>query len=356
MIDLRSDLLSRPSPAMRRAIVAALERPAAFGLREDADQRALERAVADRLGTEDALLFPTCSMANEAALLALTRPGDLVLAQPDVHLLTSEAGAPAALAGVQIVAVDAVDCCPPADAWRARLVPVDDPLKARVAAVALENTHNRAGGLAWAPAYGAAVLAAARAHGVAAHLDGSRLPNAAVALGVAPDALAAGFDTVALSLNKGLGAPLGAALAGRGTTIARALALRQRLGGGWRPTALVAAPARVALEEDWAHIADDHRRASRLAAALAATPGLLLDATRVTTNIVVADLAGDLAADADAVVVALADAGVLALAFGPRRLRFVTYRGLTDDDVDRAAAAAGRALARFDPISRAVTR
>lgn len=341
MIDLRSDFLTRPTTAMLEAMHAAAVRPAVFGLREDPDQRALQREVAELLGMQDALLFPTCSMANEVALMLLARPGETVLAQPDVHILTSEAGAPAALGGLHVRAVDGTTLCPPARAWAELACPPGDALNPRVAAVALENTHNRGGGMAWPRAYADEVLEVARRAGVGAHLDGARLFNAAIALNDTPARLCSGFDTVSISLNKGLGAPVGAMLAGSTEVIDRALLLRQRLGGGMRPTGMIAAAAREAIR-DFSHLADDHRRAQMLARGLVGIAGARIDPTTVQTNIVVVEIAGA----SSAAAASLARRGVLVLPFGAHKLRLVTYRDIGDDDIARAVAALESAAQR----------
>ncbi|MEJ7667136.1 MAG: GntG family PLP-dependent aldolase [Casimicrobiaceae bacterium] len=334
IVDLRSDFLTRPTAAMNAAMFRAAGRPAAFGLREDPDQQALEREVALLLGMEDALLFPTCSMANEVALMLLASPGDMILAQPDVHILTSEGGAAAALGGLQIVAVPGASPCPPVEAWEALARQQHDELHPRAVAVALENTHNRAGGMAWPVGYGRTVLAVAARYELRAHLDGARLFNAAVALGTSAAELCAGFDTVAVNFNKGLGAPVGAALAGSAASILRALRLRQRFGGGMRPTGIIAAAAREALA-DFSHLADDHRRARVLASALANIPGIRVDPAQVVTNIVVLNIDPT----AEEACTALEREGVRVLPFGERRLRLVTYRNIGDEDIARVITA-----------------
>jgi threonine aldolase len=335
--DFRSDLLTRPTPAMAAAMRAACDRPWSFDLREDPDQRALESDLAAMLGQEDALVMPTATMANEIALMLLARPGEIVLTPAEAHVDTSEAGAPAALAGVTLRALSGH--APPAEAWETALAPAADALRARVGAILVENTHNRAGGAAVPAAACDAILAVARRHGVATHLDGARLFNAAIALGTDPARLAAGFDTVCVSLNKGLGAPIGAALAASRSRIEQALTLRQRLGGGIRPTAVFAAAARVALAS-WRDAAEDHRRAERLAAGLAGLPDFEPIRPAHPTNIVVVRTTRDVGA----ALAALAARGILALPFGAGRLRFVVYRGIDDDDI-AAAIAACRAIA-----------
>ncbi len=335
VIDLRSDFLTRPTPAMRDAMNAVSREPGQFGLRENPRQQALERRIAEMLGTEDALLFPTCTMANEVALMLLARPGDVVAAQPDVHIITSEAGAPAVLGGLSVVAVAQDPPMPPLSAWEAMARQTSDELKPRVVAFALENTHNRSGGTVLPLAYTRDVVAIAKAAGIAVHLDGARLFNAAVALGVEPKALCESCDTVAISLNKALGAPIGAALASSRAQIVRALVHRQRLGGGIRPTGLIAAAALVGLE-DWRSLADDHRRARRLAE-LVAVRGLVVDPEVVETNIVAVGLARG-GPTPEVFCERLARSGVLALPFGPARVRLVTYRDIGDAEIERAAA------------------
>lgn len=344
-VDLRSDFLTRPTPAMRAAMMEAAELLAQFGLREDPLQRALEERVAQVLGTEDALFFPTCTMASETALLVLTQPGDRVLAQPDAHVVTSEAGAPSALAGVQVVPVPGDPARPPLAAWQTLASAPSDELKPRTSAIVLENTHNRAGGALLDVAYVDSVLAISRGAGIRAHLDGSRLFNAAVALGVDPARLCRGFDTVAISLNKGLGAPVGAMLAGTAETIARALVVRQRLGGGLRPTGILAAAALEAMR-DWSHLSADHARARALAEGLAAIPALGVPAP--ATNIVLVDIEGPRLGAAH-VCERLDAIGVKVLPFGPRRIRLVTYRDVTDADLARAIDAFRNVLSHVHP-------
>ncbi|MCK6454710.1 MAG: aminotransferase class I/II-fold pyridoxal phosphate-dependent enzyme [Alphaproteobacteria bacterium] len=336
VVDLRSDLLSRPTPEMIEAMAAAAREPALFGLREDPRQQALECRLAELLGQEDALLFPTCTMANEVALMLLARPGEVVTAQSGAHITTSEAGAPAALGGVTVETVPGEAVMPPVAAWEALARRAADELKPRVAAFSLENTHNRGGGAPVTAAYTAEVVAVARRYGVGVHLDGARLFNAAVALSAEPAALARGCDTVAVSLNKALGAVAGAALAGSRVLIGRAQVLRQRLGGGIRPTGMIAASGLAALDGWRQRLAEDHARARRLAALLAPLGGISVPVP--ATNIVVAaiDVGGPAA---EALCDRLAAKGVRALPFGPGRVRLTVYHGIDDAAVERAAAA-----------------
>jgi threonine aldolase len=339
VIDLRSDLLSRPTEAAIDAMCAAVRRPAVFGLREDPSQHELETRAAALLGKEDALLFPTCSMANEAALLVLGRPGEVLLTQELAHVVTSEAGGPAALAGLVPRAVPGGPA-PPIESWL-ELFESGDELKPRTGVLVLENTHNRSGGTPLTQAYSRGIVREARKAGIHCHLDGARVFNAAVALDCEPADLTESFDTVAVSLNKGLGAPLGAMLAGSRELMREAVIVRQRLGGGIRPSGVVAAPAAVLLDS-WRDVSHDHRRARLLANALEDLPGFRVDPP--TSNIVVLTIDGNRGSRSSEACDALAREGVLALPFGARRIRFVTYRGLSDREVHAAIDGIRRAL------------
>jgi threonine aldolase len=338
VIDYRSDLLARPTPAITAAILAALEAAPAFELREDARQQELEARVAALLGKEDSLLFPTCTMANQAALAIHCRPGDAVVAEGGSHVITSEGGAPGALAGAIVLSLPGVRGLPDAEALAALLAAGDNPQRPRVAALVLENTHLRSGGRVLDAAASAELAGMCRSAGVAVHLDGARLFNAAVAAGRPLAELAGIADSVSLSLNKSLGAPFGAMLAGSRPFVAEALRVRHRLGGGFRPTAILAAAALAALQS-WQHIADDHCRARALSEGLARLPGLAVP--DVETNIVFVDLP---AGRGPALVKALAARGVRVLAYGPSRLRLVTHRSIDDAAVARTLEAFAQAL------------
>ncbi|MBU3737808.1 MAG: low specificity L-threonine aldolase [Rhodoferax sp.] len=339
-IDLRSDFLARPDAAMNEAAAAARADARYFGLREDPWQRRLEARLAELTGQEDALVFPTCSMANTTALMLAAPPGSGVLTQPGAHVLVSEAHAGAALGGLALSAVDGrhdggSDAMPALSAWRQALAGTVDAQRPAVRLCVLENTHNRSGGVPLTVAYTAAVVALARERGVALHLDGARLLYAARALGVAPRALCGGFDTVSVSLNKTLGAPVAAALAGPADRIERALTLRQRLGGGLRPTGTACAEALAGLD-GLADLDQPLALARRLAAGLAQCPGLRVLAPDTLSNLVMVELAHDDAASG--AVARMAGRGLLALAMDGRRIRFALYRGITPDQIERGLA------------------
>jgi threonine aldolase len=329
-VDLRSDFLARPTQAMQDAWVEACRVPFEFGLREDPHQIALERRIAEMTGHEDALVFPTCTMANLAGIMLGSARGSRVLTHEGAHVITSEAGGAGAFAGVQLVPLAGDPVANEPQRW-ADTAGQGDAQTPSTSLFVLENTHNRAGGMPLPIEYTQRVVEIARARGIALHLDGSRLFHAATALGVSLATLASGFDTVSLSLNKGFGAPVAAALAGSRSRIAKAVVVRQRLGGGIRPTGPAAAATLAALD-DLTHFGHSHRLARRLAEGLAAIADLWVPPP--TTNIVVVGLPAK--HRADETQARLAEAGLLALPFGDRRIRMVTYRGVTDAHADRA--------------------
>ncbi len=335
IVDLRSDFLCHATPAMDAAARDAVG-SRQFGLREDPWQRKLEQRLAQLLGKEDALVFPTCTMANTVGLMLGAEHGATVVAQQGAHVLVSEANAGAALGGLWMSAVDTPGAQPPLASWQRALQTAPDAQRSRVALVVLENTHTRTGGVALAPDYVTEVVKLSRSRGCALHLDGSRLFYAACALEVTPATLAAGFDTVAVSLNKTFGAPIAAALAASAAHIERALTLRQRLGGGLRPTGAAAAASLAGLD-DLAHLAQCHALAARLREALATIPFAAAEWPPHQTNIVIARLTTPWSAAR--LCDRLAALGILALPVADDQVRFVTYRGITEDHISRAVDA-----------------
>ncbi len=348
VVDLRSDFIARPSDAMLDAAARAARGPLFFGLREDPWQRKLEERMAELIGCEDALIFPTCTMANTVAVLLSSQPGERLLVQPKAHMLLSEAGAASAWAGVitevvttQSADVSADSVLPPISAWREAMSAAADVQRSRVAMCALENTHNRGGGLPLPPAATRAIAELAHACGARAHLDGARLFQAATALDSKLSTLASGFDTVSVSLNKAFGAPVAAVLGARRADIARALILRQRLGGGMRPVGPACAATLAGLE-DLSHLAEVQVLARRLADGLQAL-GLGIVAPLNITSLVFVRVPEALGASG--LVQRCADQGVLALQMDAQHVRFALYRGVTSADIDQALAAARVALA-----------
>jgi threonine aldolase len=338
-IDYRSDFLAPPTEAMIAAMTAAAHERPGFGLTGDPTVSALEAKAAALLGKEAALFCPTCTMCNQIAIWLHCGPGESVLAHEKAHIFLGESGSLAALARAMAVPIPGRRGAMDLKALEARLHRREIQ-RSRAALVVLENTHANLGGVVVPADYGTAVRALADAWGFAIHLDGARLPNAAAYLGLSMAELAAPADSLSLSLNKGLAAPVGAVLAGRAEFIAEANHVRQLLGGGWRPANIPAAAAIVALDTMLDRIGEDHATARRLGEGLAACPGIAVDPDRLDTNIVFADMsAGPLSADD--LIAALDAEAILALpASGAREtVRFVTHHGVTRDDVERTLEA-----------------
>jgi threonine aldolase len=331
-IDLRSDTVTRPTPAMRRAMAEA--EVGDDVLDGDPTTRRLETRIAELLGMEAALFFPSGTQANQTALWVHTEPGTEVLLEADSHIVHFEKAALAALAGAQVRPVAAPDGVLTAElvreAWRR-----PSPHLPRVAALAAENTHNAAGGRVMRPSVWDGLVAQAGEWGVPLHLDGARLWNAAAALEAAPARLARGAASVMVSLSKGLGCPVGSCLAGDRAFIEQAREVRRRLGGGMRQSGILAAAGLYALEHHLPRLGDDHAHAELLAERLDGHPGVR--PLPPETNIVMLDLTRR-DPTAEAAVSRLAAAGVLLVPFGERRLRAVTHLDVSREDVLRAAA------------------
>ena len=335
-IDLRSDTVTRPTPGMRAAMAAAEVGDDQFG--EDPTINRLQERVAALLGKETALWLPTGTMANQVALRTLTRPGDDVIVPQESHIAWHETGGAAANAGVQLTAIGSRGSFSPQE-LREAIKPAGHPMYPPTTLMTVENTHNRAGGVVIPAAGGRALAAVAVEHGVATYLDGARLWNAASAEGVGVGDLASPFDLVSVALSKGLGAPGGSLLAGRGETIARAVRYRRMAGGAMRQVGIFGAAGEYALDHHLERLADDHANARLIADVLATSPAVELDPASVRTNIIVFRLA-PAAPDAATVVARAREAGVLVVAFGPRSLRAVTHLDVSRD----ACVAAARIL------------
>lgn len=334
IVDLRSDTVTRPTEAMRRAIAAAEVGDDVY--REDPNVRRLEEEVAGLLGKEAALFVASGTMANQTAMQLHLGPGDEVLVGEHAHVVLYESGALGAIAGAQHAIVGQGGFFRADDLERAI---ARDYYAPRTRLVALENTHNRAGGRVWPQIEVLEVCARARAHGLATHLDGARLWNAAVATGSSEQTLAAPFDTVAVCFSKGLGAPVGSAICGSADAMREALRVRKRMGGGMRQAGLLAAGALHALAHHRARLADDHANARALAGRLLEA-GYLVEP--VETNIVLFGPRAGAPTPVEVAERARAE-GVLVSPFGPSRLRAVTHL-----DVDGVGVArAGDVLARL---------
>jgi threonine aldolase len=323
-VDLRSDTVTRPTPAMRQAMAEAEVGDDVYG--EDPTVNALEARVAALLGHEAGLFVPSGTLGNQLGLRLLCAPGQELVCDSLAHIARAELGAAAVFSGITFRTWTAGERGElRLDDVRSLIAPNAGPYFVSTAAVEVENTHNFGGGTVQPADAVAAVQALAREHGLGLHLDGARLWNAHVATGTPLAELAGGFDTVSVCLSKGLGAPVGSVLVASAERIAAARIWRKRYGGGMRQAGILAAAGLHALDHHVDRLADDHARAQRLAAALGADP----DAA--PTNIVVATVD-----DAARVAGAAAEQGVLVSALGPRVLRLVTHLDVDDDAVDRA--------------------
>ncbi|MEB2311544.1 MAG: aminotransferase class I/II-fold pyridoxal phosphate-dependent enzyme [Sorangiineae bacterium] len=329
-IDLRSDTVTRPTRAMREAMASAEVGDDVYG--EDPTVRQLEERVAALLGMERALFVSSGTMGNQLAILLHTRPGDEVIVGEGAHSANFESGAGAALGGVQF-AVAGSGGLFGAEALEAAIRPEAYYLP-RSRLVMLENTHNRAGGRIFPQVQVREVADAARRRGLLLHLDGARLWNAAAATGLEPAELARPFDTVNVCFSKGLGAPVGSALAGPAPLILEARRLRKMLGGGMRQAGILAAGALHALTHHRERLTDDHRAARDFASVVASAAGARVDEAAVETNIVNVVLE---TASASAVIEAARERGVLVSSIAPRALRAVTHLDVSLDEV-RAGA------------------
>jgi threonine aldolase len=335
-IDLRSDTVTRPTPEMRRAMAEAEVGDDVYG--EDPTVNRLEARAAEVLGMEAALFVPSGTMGNAIAIRILTARGDEVLVERRSHVVRFELSGMSVLSGVLPRTVDAPGGHLTPDHVRGAVAP-RAYYKSDVSLVVLENTHNLGGGTVQRVEDVQAVIAAARECGFRVHLDGARLWNAAVALGVPPAALTKGVDTVMSCLSKGLCAPVGSVLASSRERVEEARRARKLLGGGMRQAGVLAAAGLVALDTLVPRLADDHANARLLAEALGRGKGVRV--APAETNIVVATLEGRTAPD---VVAALRQEGVLASAMDARTLRLVTHRDVSRGDCEHAAAAIERTL------------
>jgi len=332
-IDLRSDTVTRPTPAMRDAMAAAPVGDDQFG--EDPTINALQERVAALLGKEAALWLPTGTMANQVALRVLTRPGDHVVVSRESHAVWHETGGAGANAGVQLTEIGSRGVFT-AEEFLASRHPRGHMLLPPTTVVEVENTHNRSGGVVFPQDEARRICVAAREQGVASYLDGARLWNAAIASGRTPSDLAAPFDLVSVAFSKGLGAPGGSMLVGSRAIIDAALRHRRMLGGAMRQVGVFAAAAIHALDRHMDRLVEDHENAALIARRLCHNARVILDAYAVQTNIIVFNITAE-APDAPAIVARARDRGVLVIAFGPRTIRLVTHLDVSRSQCEQAA-------------------
>ncbi|HNP74439.1 MAG TPA: low-specificity L-threonine aldolase [Kouleothrix sp.] len=334
MIDLRSDTVTLPSPAMRRAIAEAPLGDDVYG--EDPTINRLEALAAERVGKEAALLVVSGTMGNLCAILAHCARGEEAIVGDESHIYHYEAGGPAVLGGV---AFHVVPTLPSGELPLAALADAirdpDDAHEAITRLICLENTHNRCGGVVLAREYMAGVHALAAERGLRVHLDGARLFNAAVAQGVDVREITRHVDTVQFCLSKGLAAPVGSIVAGDAAFVARARRIRKLVGGGMRQAGIIAAAGIVALEEMVDRLAEDHANARMLAEGLAGFAPIAIDLASVQSDIVIFRLQPGHGAPA-ALVRALAERGLLVGEIGRGYIRAVTHYGVDASDIEEA--------------------
>ena len=341
-IDLRSDTVTRPSPAMRRAMAEAPVGDDQYG--EDPSVNRLQDRVAELLGKAAALFVPSGTMANQIGLKLLTRPGDDVIVGEEAHVVWHESGAAAANSGVQFTVVGNGGLFNAAE-FRPAYKPPGHIVFPPTTVVAVENTHNRGGGVVFPQREAIAICAAARELGIGTYLDGARLFNAAAASGHSLAQLAAPFDVASVALSKGLGCPVGSLVAGSKETIARAVRARRMFGGAMRQSGILAAAGLYALDHNLGRLAEDHANARLIAERLAGLNSVELDLATVQSNIVIFQMQAG-APDAAAIVARAKEEGVLVSAFAARTLRAVTHLDVSEPDCRRAAEALARVIQR----------
>ncbi len=341
VIDLRSDTVTHPTPDMRRAIFEAEVGDDVFG--EDPTVNRLEAMAAEKMGKEAALFVTSGTQGNLLAVLTHTKHGDEIILGDEAHILWYEVGGAATLGGVNMRTLpnDSGGCLDPDDVLLA--IRERDIHCPETTLLCLENTHNRCGGTVLTIEYTNDVCDIAHSRGLKVHLDGARIFNAAVALGVPASALVQNVDSVSLCLSKGLSAPVGSLLCGSTAFIERARKLRKMLGGGMRQAGIVAAAGVVALESMVDRMADDHANARRLAQGLAAIKGIRLTHEHVPTNIVMFGLVPELSAEQ--FVAGLEEAGVRIIPLEGDLLRAVTHCEVSNPDIDEA-------LTRIEAVCR----
>ena len=342
IVDLRSDTVTQPTAAMRVAMAKAEVGDDVMG--EDPTINALQKAAAERMGKEAGLFVPSGTMGNLAAVLAHCGRGDEIILGNLSHTFIFEGGGVAALGGVMPHTLpNLADGRIDLDAMQGAIRP-DDVHQPVTRLIVLENTHNRCGGIILKPEYMRQVGELAKKAGLKLHVDGARIFNAAVALGLPAKILVEQADSVTFCLSKALCAPVGSVLCGTTEFIHQARRIRKQLGGGMRQAGILAAAGLVALDEMVERLGDDHRRARTLANGLAGIPGLSLDNSVPETNMVFVSLKDDVPLNSAQVAARLTEKGVKVGAVGPRRFRMVTHYWIDDEGIDQTLKAFNQAL------------
>ena len=329
-IDLRSDTITKPTPAMRDAMSRAAVGDDVFG--DDPTVIELERRTAEILGKETAVYMPSGTMTNQVAIRCHTEPGDEILCDANAHSYLYECGGPAALSGATCRLLAGVRGIFTAQDVVAALRPANVHYP-RTRLVCIENTHNRGGGSIWPLGQIGEVAQVAREANLKMHLDGARLWNASVASGAPERKYAEHFDSVSVCFSKGLGAPVGSALAGGAEFIDKARRFRKMFGGGMRQAGIIAAGALYALDHHRERLAEDHANAKRLTEGISKLPGIDLDPALVETNIVILRV---MSMPSEKLAAKLKGEGVLILAIEPDKIRAVTNLMATEQDIDEA--------------------
>ena len=332
MIDLRSDTVTRPNDEMRAAIASASVGDDVYG--DDPTVNALEEKVAHLFGKEAGVFTPTGSLSNQLGIRTLVKPGEELLTETFAHIVRAELGAGAAFSGITTRTWEGNHGLLVAEDAMAIARPDSGPYLVSTTAIAVENTHNFAGGTVQSIDEIRKLRALTSKVGIATHLDGARIWNAHIATGVSFKDYGENFDTVSVCFSKGLGAPIGSMLLSTNDRIKESRVWRKRYGAGMRQVGLLAAGADYALENNLQALAEDHRRAREIAVSCAAVVPNSVDLDFVHTNIVVLNLAGA-RQSAQEISAALKTAGILSSALGPTTLRLVTHRDLSDSDISK---------------------
>jgi len=339
MIDLRSDTVTKPTPVMRDAIAHAEVGDDVYG--EDPTVNALERRTAEILGKEDAVYMPTGTMANQVALRTHTEAGDEVLTDINAHLFLLECGAAGALSGLIIRPLTGQNgIFSASDVIQAIRIPhrfMPSTVLPPTKLLCVENTHNMAGGVIWPIEAIREVTEAAKKYGLATHLDGARLWHASVATGISEAEYASGFNSVTVCFSKGLGAPIGSALAGSADFVRRARRFKQMFGGGFRQAGIIAAGALYALENHRERLAEDHKKAQLFAAGLKQIASIDIDVALVQTNIIRFRI---LTMSSSEFVDRCYEMGLHMLPAGLDQIRAVTHLGISMEQVEEALSIA----------------
>ena len=341
-IDLRSDTVTKPSPAMRRAMAQAEVGDDQYG--EDPTVNRLQARIAKLLGKDAAVFVPSGTMANQIALKIMTRPGDDIVLGLETHMVWHESGAGGANSGVQFTQIGQGGLFT-ADEFRAAYHAPGHMMFPPTTLVAIENTHNRGGGVIFPQDEAVAICDAAHGLGARAYLDGARLFNASVASGRTVDELARPFDVVSVALSKGLGCPVGSLIAGSKEDMARAVRARRMFGGAMRQSGILAAAGLYALDHNLARLAEDHANARLIAERLAALSGVKLDLKTVASNIVIFHMKKG-APEAATIAARAREAGVLIVVFGATTLRAVAHLDVSKEQCTRAADILARVIER----------